>query len=107
MHDESLEGWYTDPYQRHEARWLSEGRPTSLVKDGGVESTDPVEDGPYAVDPVRIESEGPGDGSDRRRADDAQSEDPYDAREASRAATDVFDQTQGGALPLHRRLGNS
>jgi hypothetical protein len=55
------------------------------------------------VTPVRIETEGPGDGSDRRRADDAENESPYDSGEASRAATDVYDQTEGGALPLHRR----
>ena len=61
---------------------------------------------PFEVTPVRIELEGPGDGSDQRRADDAQVELPYDASEASRAATDVYDQSEGGALPLHRRLGH-
>jgi hypothetical protein len=91
MHDESLEGWYTDPYERHEVRWLSQGTPTSFVRDGGTEGNNPVEDAPFKVTPVRIEIEGPGDGSDRLRADDAQSEDPYDSQEASRAATDVFD----------------
>lgn len=106
MHDLSMEGWYTDPYQRHEARWMSQGTPTSLVRDGGIEGSDPVTDEPFKVTPVRIEAEGPGDGSDRRRADDAQTELPYDASEASRAATDVYDQIEGGALPLHRRLGH-
>lgn len=99
MHDVSLEGWYTDPYGRHEARWLSQGTPTSLVRDGGTEGSDPVTDEPFTVAPVRIEPEGAGDGSDQRRADDAQTEAPHDAREASRAATDVYDQTEGGALP--------
>ena len=61
---------------------------------------------PFEVTPVRIELDGPGDGSDQRRADDAQVELPYDASEASRAATDVYDQSEGGALPLHRRLGH-
>lgn len=34
------EGWYRDPYDRHEARWFSDGSPTSLVRDGGVEAHD-------------------------------------------------------------------
>ena len=37
---EHQEGWYTDPYGRHEARWLSDGTPTKLVRDRGVESYD-------------------------------------------------------------------
>ncbi len=35
---EHAEGWYTDPYGRHEARWMSDGTPTELVRDRGVES---------------------------------------------------------------------
>jgi hypothetical protein len=93
MHDPSVEGWYTDPYKRHEARWMSQGSPTPLVKDDGVEGNDPVGDEPFKTTPVRIETDGPGDGSDQRRADDAQSEDPFDSGDASRAATDVYDQT--------------
>lgn len=34
------EGWFTDPFGRHEARWLSGGKPTDLVRDGDVESYD-------------------------------------------------------------------
>jgi hypothetical protein len=34
------EGWCPDPFGRHEARWLSGGEPTDLVRDGGVESHD-------------------------------------------------------------------
>lgn len=37
---ERAEGWYTDPYGRHEARWMSDGTPTELVRDRGVESHD-------------------------------------------------------------------
>jgi hypothetical protein len=36
--DEGEEGWYTDPFGRHEARWLSDGSPTKLVRDGDAES---------------------------------------------------------------------
>ncbi len=35
------EGWYADPYGRHERRWFSEGAPTQVVSDGGVTSNDP------------------------------------------------------------------
>jgi hypothetical protein len=34
------QGWYRDPYRRHTARWFSDGTPTPLVRDGGVESRD-------------------------------------------------------------------
>ena len=34
------QGWYVDPYRQHEARWFSDGTPTALVRDGGVESRD-------------------------------------------------------------------
>ncbi|HTU38041.1 MAG TPA: hypothetical protein VMF35_08485 [Acidimicrobiales bacterium] len=40
------EGWYTDPFGRHEARWLSDGVPTKLVRDRGVESYDDPPDTP-------------------------------------------------------------
>ena len=35
------QGWYGDPYRRHKARWFSNGTPTALVRDEGVESKDP------------------------------------------------------------------
>lgn len=35
------QGWCSDPYGRHEARWFSGGSPSALVRDSGVESTDP------------------------------------------------------------------
>ena len=44
------EGWFTDPFGRHEARWLSKGKPTKLVRDGSVESyDDPPEETPSHV----------------------------------------------------------
>ena len=36
------EGWCTDPFELHEARWISAGTPTKLVRDGAVESYEPV-----------------------------------------------------------------
>jgi len=35
-----LQGWGTDPFGVHEARYFSAGQPTKLVRDGGVESFD-------------------------------------------------------------------
>ena len=38
------QGWYEDPWGRHEARYFSAGRPTDLVLDGTVEGHDPPPD---------------------------------------------------------------
>jgi hypothetical protein len=64
--DEELEDWYTDPFGRHEARWMSHGVPTSLVRDGRTEGTDPVVDEPFTAKPVRVKyvEHQVGDGSD-------------------------------------------
>jgi hypothetical protein len=93
--DEELEGWYTDPYGRHEARWMSQGAATRLVRDGDVEGSDPVDNSPFTSPPVRIEGHPVTDGSDLLRADDAEREEPFDSEKAVRAAWDVFDQTRG------------
>jgi hypothetical protein len=59
MADDREEGWYTDPFGLHEARWMSAGRPTKLVRDGTVESYDaPPDEEPSAV-PERIVPEPP------------------------------------------------
>ncbi len=49
-----MEGWFADPFQRHEVRWMSQGNPTSLVRDGTVEGSDPVADGPIKAIPARL-----------------------------------------------------
>ena len=43
------QGWYVDPWLRHQARYFSEGRPTGLVRDGDHESTDPPPSVPVQV----------------------------------------------------------
>ena len=73
--DKALEGWYTDPYAVHEARWMSQGTPTPLIRDDGVEGHDPAPDGPFKVTPVRLGEDG--SPSDLRRADDAEREPPH------------------------------
>jgi hypothetical protein len=65
------EGWYTDPYGLHEARWLSGGKPTKLVRDHGVESYDEPPAEPPRRDPARIEPPCADPSSDLR-ADDAE-----------------------------------
>ena len=90
-----MEGWYTDPFKRYEARWISEGNPTSLVRDGTVEGSDPVANGPIKITPVRIEVDGPHDGTDGtdgRRADDPERGGPFDPDAARTEAFDTFDQ---------------
>ncbi len=69
------EGWYTDPYARHEARWISGGVPTRLVRDGKVESYDDPPDSPPSQAWTPIEPP-PGSATplDTLRADAAESE---------------------------------
>jgi len=40
----NAQNWCPDPFGRHEARWFSNGTPTALVRDDGVESQDPPPD---------------------------------------------------------------
>jgi hypothetical protein len=40
------EGWYTDPWGHHDARWISDGVPSKLVRDGKTESFDDPPDSP-------------------------------------------------------------
>lgn len=55
----NAQGWYSDPYGYHKARWFSDGRPTTLVRDDGVESSDPPPEAPFVggLKPV-VETEG-------------------------------------------------
>ncbi|MGO8871292.1 MAG: hypothetical protein ACLQPH_07790 [Acidimicrobiales bacterium] len=69
----AAEGWYEDPFRLHQHRWFSNGKPSKLVRDDGVESSDPapgdVPPGPLVpVDSVAVAA----DGSDLKRADDAE-----------------------------------
>lgn len=89
------EGWYTDPYGRHEARWLSDGVPTKLVRDGGVEAFDEPPDGPptQAWTPI-APPPGSATATDTLRADDLEAQtmptlDQLDRAETSAAITTV------------------
>jgi hypothetical protein len=37
----NAQNWCPDPFGDHEARWFSNGTPTALVRDAGVEAQDP------------------------------------------------------------------
>jgi hypothetical protein len=73
MSYEPLEGWCTDPYELHEARWLSNGKPTKLVRDGEATSYDEPPEGEFTRVPKPIETEPIAGPSDLLRADDAES----------------------------------
>lgn len=70
--DPREKGWCTDPYDRHEQRWLSEGKPTKLVQDKGVTSYDPPPDGPPNHLPQKVETRPNLGPADLQRADDAE-----------------------------------
>jgi hypothetical protein len=87
------EGWFVDPFGRYEARWFSDGTPTALVRDGGVEAHDPPPDDPVPGALQRLPEAAASDGHDMKRADDAEgNEPPFDPAEGSRAAFDMMDR---------------
>jgi hypothetical protein len=67
----AAEGWYRDPYGVHEDRWFSDGRPTKLVRDGGVEASDEPPSEPHG-ELVAIPAPELTSPDDLRRADDAE-----------------------------------
>ena len=96
MDEDLMEGWFTDPFGRHEARWLSAGTPTRLVKDGDTEAYDDPPDEPPTRVPERIAPAGGPDSA--RRADDAERTEPFDPQQATRKAWDVVVDEQSGQL---------
>jgi hypothetical protein len=87
------EGWYVDPFGLHEARWISAGAPTALVRDGGVEAQDPPPNTPYVGQLAELAGTVPKDDDDLLRADDADSK-PIERGEE--AVWDVFGESSGG-----------
>ena len=75
--DWEIEGWFFDPFERHQHRWFSAGTPTSLVRDDGVESQESPPEGGFAEPLVPVEGtpDGVPGGDDLRRADVAESRD--------------------------------
>jgi hypothetical protein len=71
MHEE---GWHVDPFGHHEARWISDGTPTALVRDGRIESKNPPPDAPYSGTIQPLPDASPPEDGDLVRAEDAESE---------------------------------
>ncbi len=88
------EGWYIDPFGKHEARWFSDGTPTSLVRDGDVESEEPPPADPVPGVPERVPETTPQDGTDLRRADEAEKGE-FDPQALTQAASEAIDSTPG------------
>jgi hypothetical protein len=88
MHEE---GWYVDPFGHHEARWISDGTPTGLVRDGRDESQDPPPEAPFSGTLQPLADASRSDSSDLRRADRDDSEMPSPA-EQTRKLFDLLDQ---------------
>lgn len=78
------EGWFADPYGRHERRWLSGGTTTSLVGDGDREGhEDPL--GALDHHPERLPAPPrPAGPDDLKRADEAEA-DSFSAPDLLRA----------------------
>jgi hypothetical protein len=92
------EGWYHDPYRLHEARWISDGTPTALVRDGGVESQDPPPATPFEgrLEPIEpIGEDTPTEGEDLLRADNEDPDGIFDPN-AAVAVWDAFGESSGG-----------
>lgn len=68
----AAEGWFRDPYGRHEVRWFSEGVPTALVRDGDVEAQDPPDPGEVPGPLVRPDPPTGLGPSDLRRSDEVE-----------------------------------
>lgn len=56
------QGWCTDPWELHEARWYSAGQPTRLARDGNEESFDSVPTGAPDGQPRPVVAPSPPDG---------------------------------------------
>jgi hypothetical protein len=89
------EGWYVDPYGVHEARWISAGTPTALVRDGGVEAQDPPPNAPYVGQLTELPEAAQRDTGDLLRPDDADSK-TFDPEREEEAVWDVFGESSGG-----------
>lgn len=69
---DQVEGWYLDPFRLHEQRWFSDGRPTRLVRDGGVEGNDPPPSMQVPHPPEEIPEDESGGPDDLKRAGDVE-----------------------------------
>jgi hypothetical protein len=71
-----IEGWYKDPYGRHENRWFSNGRATNLVSDAGTTSHDEPPAEPFDGELVEAD-EVPVAHETQRVGDEHRPQEPY------------------------------
>ena len=91
------EGWYQDPFHRHEARWISDGAPTALVRDGETESHDPPPSASFTGQLEPIAEPAADDGEDMLRADQENADDAiFDPNAAVGGVWDTFGESGGG-----------
>lgn len=95
------EGWYTDPFGLHEARWFSDGQPTKLVRDGATESYDDPPSEPLPEAPKPIVSSASRGADDLHRADETRPP-GFDA-EGARQAGEAAVAESYVPYPLHER----
>ena len=88
MHEE---GWFGDPFGRHEARWISDGTPTALVRDGRDEAQDPPPEVPRSRMLEPLAEPARPDNTDLRRADQVDDEVPSGDQQ-QRKMLDLLDQ---------------
>lgn len=58
------QGWCTDPWGLHDARWFSDGTPTGLVRFGNEEKVEPVPESDWTVQPAPFVPDGNGEQAD-------------------------------------------
>jgi len=89
------QGWCIDPFGVHQHRWISQDRPSNLVRDNGIEAKDPPPDRPPSLPFVKVVADPMSMSSrDMLRADgdkDAVSPDLGDYGMAAMDANVVFD----------------
>jgi hypothetical protein len=91
----SAEGWYRDPFGKHEGRWFSDGTPTALVRDGGSEAHDPPPDEPVTGPLLELGSNTPADGRDLLRADQAEQQSAEEGTTPGEEAMDASSRFGG------------
>ena len=89
------QGWYRDPFHRHEDRYFSDGHPTELVRDGAAETMDPPPDGPMPEAVTEVPLPPAPEGEDLLRADEVAW-----VPTAFEAATGAVTEAANTSLPL-------
>jgi hypothetical protein len=98
MAHDTIEGWYLDPFKVHEARWFSDGTPTTLVRDkDGVETYDAPPSTTFQGDLTPVSEPVTSDSDDLLRADEENPDDQiHDPNASFNLTGDAFSESSGG-----------